>query len=124
MDEHYLLAMVRYVELNPVKAKFCSQPQDWVWSSASAHLLGRDDHVVTVNPMLEQIADWRTYLSVEESEEDLSTIRRFSSSGRPAGNASFVQTLEVLTGRDLQKKKPGPKSGNSKLSPEFQNAIH
>ncbi|MCP4076403.1 MAG: hypothetical protein GY744_09485 [Gammaproteobacteria bacterium] len=75
------------VELNPVKAKLCCQSQDWV--CASAHLLGRDDHVVMVNPMLELIADWRTCLPVEGSEEDLSTIRRFSSSGRPAGNASF-----------------------------------
>lgn len=29
MDEPYLMATVRYVELNPVKAKLCATPEDW-----------------------------------------------------------------------------------------------
>ncbi len=29
MDEAYLLATVRYVERNPVVAKFCRQPDEW-----------------------------------------------------------------------------------------------
>jgi putative transposase len=45
----------------------------------------------------------------ESSEEKFDSIRRFSSSGRPAGDATFVQGLEELTGRELRKKKPGPK---------------
>ncbi|WP_221191966.1 transposase [Microbulbifer rhizosphaerae] len=36
MDEPYLLATVRYVELNPVKAKLVVDPRDWPWSSARA----------------------------------------------------------------------------------------
>jgi hypothetical protein len=34
-----------------------------------------------------------------------------SAMGRPAGDESFVEFLDILTGRGLQKKKPGPKSG-------------
>ena len=33
MDEHYLLATVRYVERNPVAARLCRHPRDWRWSS-------------------------------------------------------------------------------------------
>ncbi len=109
MDEQYLLATVRYVERNPVKAKLCFLAEEWRWSSAGAHLLGVDDHIVTVKPMLERIPDWRAYLSMEEGERELSTIKHHSTSGRPAGDTTFVQYLEALTGRDLQKKKPGPK---------------
>jgi REP element-mobilizing transposase RayT len=29
--------ITRYIEQNPVKAGLCSRPEDWAWSSASAH---------------------------------------------------------------------------------------
>ena len=36
MDEEYLIAAVRYVEQNPVKAKLVSNAWDYPWSSAKA----------------------------------------------------------------------------------------
>lgn len=33
MDENHLLATVRYIELNPLRAKLCDSPIDWPWSS-------------------------------------------------------------------------------------------
>ena len=57
MDECHLMAAVRYVELNPVRASMCLEPQDWQWSSVRAHLLGRDDSVVRVEPMLQRVTD-------------------------------------------------------------------
>ena len=109
MDERYLLATVRYVELNPVKAKLCVKPEHWRWSSVRAHLRGQDDQVVMVGPMQERIANWRDYLSAASSKDELDSIRRFTSSGRPAGDATFIHNLEQLTGRELHRKKPGPK---------------
>ncbi|MGB9499637.1 MAG: hypothetical protein ACKVE4_07770 [Dissulfuribacterales bacterium] len=52
MDEKYLLACVRYVENNPVRAKLSDRTESWRWSSAAAHLSGQDDRLVTVRPML------------------------------------------------------------------------
>jgi len=43
MDEQHLLAAARYVERNPVRARLCARPQDWLWSSAAAHLAAGDD---------------------------------------------------------------------------------
>ena len=43
MDEAYLLAAARYVELNPVRARLVTSAADWPWSSARAHRSGRDD---------------------------------------------------------------------------------
>ena len=34
MDERHLIAAARYVELNPVRARWCQRPEDWAWSSA------------------------------------------------------------------------------------------
>jgi putative transposase len=38
MEPAHLMAAVRYVELNPVKAKLAGQAEDWSWSSARAHV--------------------------------------------------------------------------------------
>lgn len=109
MDERHLMSAVRYVELNPVRAGLCSKTEDWIWSSARAHLLGRDDGVVTVQPMLDRVSDWRRYLSQDVHGVDIDAIRRFSSTGRPAGDSAFVDRLEAVTGRSLTKLKPGAK---------------
>jgi putative transposase len=110
MNEQYLLATVRYVELNPVKAKLCALAEEWAWSSAGSHILACDNDVVSVQPMLERISDWKDYLQQGERDIDRNTIRQCLSTGRPAGDEQFVQELEALTGMDLSKKKPGPKA--------------
>ncbi len=112
MDEQYLWATVRYVEINLVKAKLCEKPEDWRWSSAGAYLRGKDDQVVSVKPLLERVPDWNAYLCTKPVEEELNSIRKHSSSGRPAGDEIFIQRLETLTDMELHKKKPWPKSGN------------
>ena len=54
MDEAHLLTAVRYVALNPVRARLVARAQDWPWSSVRAHLAGEDDGVVRVAPVLER----------------------------------------------------------------------
>ncbi len=110
MDENYLLATVRYTELNPVRANLCRLPEDWHWSSAKPHLCGEDNSVVTVKPMLDRVGNWLEYLSTEEATMDLTKIRQHAGTGRPMGEESFVEHLEVLTGKVLKKGKPGPRS--------------
>jgi putative transposase len=109
MDEDHLLAAVRYVEQNPVRAGLCPQPADWAWSSACAHLAGEDDALVSVAPMLERIKDWKSYLAAEDSPIRVEKIRKHARTGRPMGDDAFIARLEYLTGRCLRKKKPGPK---------------
>ncbi|MGZ3382632.1 MAG: transposase [Isosphaeraceae bacterium] len=42
MDEDHLLTAAQYVELNPVRAGLVQAPSCYRWSSAAAHLRGRD----------------------------------------------------------------------------------
>ena len=110
MDECYLLATVRYVERNPVVAKLCRQPDDWPWSSATAHMVGKDDGLVKVQPMIERIDDWAAYLSGESAQVDAHEhIEQHTRTGRPLGDNSFVARLKVITGKSLAAKKPGRK---------------
>lgn len=108
MDENYLLAAVRYVELNPVQAQLCRLPQDWRWSSTIAHLAGRDDQLVKVSPMLDRVADWAGYLASDGETCD-KLLDQYSRTGRPLGDECFISKLESLTGIVLARKRPGRK---------------
>ena len=110
MDETYLHAAVRYVELNPVKAGLVNAPEQWRWSSARAHLQGRDDGLVCVAPMLHRVGDWSSYLSKRTDPADEDLIRLHGRTGRPLGAESFVEQMEKYCGRSLRPLKPGPKS--------------
>ena len=110
MDEHYLLATVRYTELNPIRAKLCNRPEDWECSSVHVHLRGSRDELVTVEPMLDRIAHWSAYLQTENSAAELDTIRRHARTGRPIQDETFLTKLEKITGKDLRILNPGPKA--------------
>ena len=110
MDEEYLLAAVRYVELNPVRAGLCNHAADWPWSSARAHLQARSDILVDVKPMRERIQDWSAYLDTEVPRAKTDVIRDHIGTGRPAGSDKFIDELEGRTGRVLRKRRAGRKS--------------
>ena len=110
MDEKYLLACVRYIEMNPVRAMLVTGPGKWLWSSASAHISGYDDSLVTVAPLLEITGgNWEDFLSAAIREEEIIEMRKHEKTGRPLGSGSFVENLENTLGRILKPKKAGRK---------------
>jgi putative transposase len=109
MDEEYLLSAVRYIELNPVRAGLVEKAWLYPWSSATAHVRGRDDTLVKVKPLLGRVEDWREYLNTEPDSTDIELLRRHARSGRPLGSSEFVETLESATGRELAPHMRGPK---------------
>ena len=48
LDERYVLTAARYVELNPGARDRSSAPSRYPWSSALAHVRGRDDTLAHV----------------------------------------------------------------------------
>jgi len=109
MDERYLLAAARYIELNPVRARMVARPEDYCWSSTRAHLSGRDDDLVAVAPLLRLVGNWKAFVSSGIAEEDMESIRRHERTGRPLGNDDFIVRIERAINRILGKQKPGPK---------------
>lgn len=115
MDEPYLMAAARYVELNPVRAKLVDNAEEWPWSSAKSHLSGRDDRLVKVAPLLAMIGDWRGFLNSAMREEELRDLREHGRTGRPLGSATFLEHLEAMVGRVLKPQKGGRPSILRKL---------
>jgi len=110
MDEEHLAHAMRYVSLNPVRARLVQRPQDWEWSSVRAHLAGKDDALVHVAPALERYGDFGQFLGEESQDTDAwRALRRSETSGRPLGSATWIEGLEARTGRSLARQRPGPK---------------
>ena len=110
MDETHLVNAVRYVSLNPVRARLVKRAQDWIWSSTRAHRAGVDDKVVKVAPVLARVGDFAPFLD-EPFDEDsaYAALRRAETIGRPVGDADWLKALEEQTGRSLAPAKRGRK---------------
>lgn len=110
MEEKYLLACTKYVELNPVRAGLVKKPEEWPWSSAVSHLQGKDDVLVKVSPMLELVnKPWENFLGRDVHKENIELFRKHERTGRPLGENSFLEKMENLLGRNIKPGKPGPK---------------
>ena len=110
MDESYLLAAARYIELNPVKAGIVNQADQYPWSSAVFHTTGQEDGLVSNSCLEEMVPDWETFLRDGDDKNQVHEIEKAERTGRPIGSNLFLNRLEAILGRDITKKKPGPKS--------------
>lgn len=107
----YLWLAARYIERNPIRAKFARNPEDWEWSSARAHINGEKDVVLSLRDWLDETEreEYRRFVKEEGREEE---IRKATSTGRPLGDLRFTESLERKLGRPLKPKKAGrPKRG-------------
>lgn len=109
MDEAHLMAAVRYVAMNPVRARLCAEPRDWAWSSTRAHLAGHDDGLVAVSHVLGLWPDFEALLAQEPDDKAVAALRAAEGTGRPLGTADFVSDLERRLGRPLARRAPGRK---------------
>ena len=109
LDEPHLLAAARYVELNPVRAGLVRAAKSWPWSSAKAHLAGRDDELARVKPLLALVAEWRSLLNRPWPTEAWETLLQHERTGRPLGSPEFVADLERVLGRPLGPQRRGRK---------------
>ncbi|HLG80854.1 MAG TPA: transposase [Bradyrhizobium sp.] len=109
MDERHLTAALRYVSLNPVRARLVERAQDWRWSSTRAHLRGKDDGVTALAPVRNRFPDFAGLLASEPEADLFASLRAAESIGRPLGDDRFIARLERRTGRILKPGKRGPK---------------
>jgi putative transposase len=109
MDEAHLLSAIRYVALNPVRARLAPRAQDWPWSSVAAHLSGRDDGLVTVRPVLDRVDRFDELIETDADDPAFALIRRAAATGRPLATAAFVADLELRLGRPIARRAPGRK---------------
>jgi putative transposase len=109
LDESHLWAVVRYVELNPVRAGLVERAEDYPWSSAAAHCALRSDSVLSKEfPPAGVIENWQDWLGKGgHDDETHDAIRQQTRTGRPCGSSKFLDQVENLLDRMLRPKKGG-----------------
>jgi len=108
LEGEHVIAAIRYVLRNPVRAGIVRKAWTYPWSSAG-WLIGEasDDPLAERSPVLLEVDDWRALLSRDPLEDE--ALRRHTRTGRPLGSESFLVAVEKLTGRSLRPRKPGRK---------------
>jgi putative transposase len=110
MDDAHTANAVRYIALNPVTAGLVTRAEHWPWSSAAAHLAGKDSHAVRVAPVLERVGNFGAFLyGNHEAEAEAAMIERGLSTGRPMGSREWLEAVEAKTGLSLIPQKRGRK---------------
>jgi putative transposase len=112
LDRDHLGTALRYVDLNPVRGGLVERAADYRWSSARAHIEGRDPSGMLDLKTWKQICpcrDWEQALAWSNADEQLAErLRQATRTGRPSGPEPFVTDLEQVLQRPLQRRKPGP----------------
>ena len=115
MDGPHTEAALRYVLMNPVRAKLVNRADGWPWSSAAALLKGKDDGLTDCGAVQEQFGDVALLLAEgPEAEMMEMQLRRAETIGRPLGSPTFLDKLERKLGRALKPAKRGPKPSKEK----------
>jgi len=106
-----LRSLMRYVELNPVRAALVRSAGDYAWSSAVTHLGGTDAaELVDLEQWRKEWTpkEWARWLGEgEERIGEARAIRDATHAGRPLGSAEFVCGLEQRWVRKLAPGKAG-----------------
>ena len=110
---HLWTALV-YVEQNPVRAGMVASAGEYRWSSARAHLDGRDETGLLDMDWWRRSGppNWATYLAVDDAEAR-ETLRRCTYAGRPYGSEEFVNEIGKRFGRYWTKGRPSPEKAPS-----------
>jgi putative transposase len=103
-NSQHLWTALRYVERNPVRAGVVAQASDYKWSSATAHLSGKDRQRCLDMGFWAQAGGaerWTALLAEPDDGGELKRLRSATYAGKPYGGPEFKDKLQ-------QQKKPAP----------------
>ncbi len=108
----------RYVDgLNPVKAGLVSTPEEYHWSSAKAHIRGKDNALVTVKTLLELVSNGQQFLCGDASNDEYELMQQHERTGR---RTTFrQQTIYGTVGKPV-----GQNSDSSKRWSAKENTLN
>jgi putative transposase len=110
LDDEHLWAAVKYVELNPVRARLVDRAEDYPWSSARCHARYQPDELLApARPFPGKVENWSDWLATEPRQRHIKALRKNTSTGRPTGSDGFVTRLEASLARILRPQKRGRK---------------
>lgn len=107
--DRYLLTVIRYIELNPVRAAMVVRPEDYRWSSVHSHLGRACDPLLTLHPLYlalgcdpsQRAKAYDAWLRAGVGDDDLADVRRYIAQERALGDARFQRMVERALNRPV-----------------------
>ena len=117
-QDRHVLAVCRYIDLNPVRAQMVVHPRDYRWSSYGALSGTRVDMLVTPHAALEQLGTspmaYARWCEAGADYSELERLRRATENELAFGSEAFKEKIESMTDRATVARPPGPPRGYRK----------
>jgi putative transposase len=100
-ESAYFLRLLRYIHMNPIRAHFVKDPEDYPWSSHGAYLGHMEFVWLTTSYGLSKFEDildtarlkYRNYILKQETEDMLKELRQGFSDGQVLGDDNFLEDI-------------------------------
>jgi len=95
--DNYFLAVLKYIERNPARAKLVRMPEEWRWGSAYRRISGsKEAKALLATPIVPLPRQYQKWIAQAENEEDIETIRHSVNKGTAYGSDMWKDELDVL----------------------------
>lgn len=109
-NDNYLLTVMRYIELNPVRAEMVEHPSEYPWSSYRSNAMGKDIELIKPHTLYKQLGDtdeqrqdnYRQLFRGRIADYTLEEIREATNRAWVLGNDRFKQEIESVANRRTQ----------------------
>ena len=92
--DKYLLALIKYVERNPVRAKLVRNCENWRWGSAWRRIYGDKKQKKLMDPSPTPLPHGYTkWINTPDNKDDLPVIRHALNKGVPYGRDRWVDAM-------------------------------
>ena len=114
-SESYLLTCMRYIELNPLRARMVSHPSEYRWSSYHFNAFGQADELVTPHLVYRRLdkspaarqAAYRQLFRQHIAERELTAIRDATNKAWVLGSDHFKKRVQRQVERHVEPKARG-----------------
>lgn len=89
----YLLAVLRYVERNPVRASLVSHAVEWRWSSAVERSQSVEQGELLAPSPVPLPSPWLDWVDLPMTGAELASIRRCAKRDRPLGDSEWARDI-------------------------------
>lgn len=109
-DNAYLLAVLKYIERNSVRAGLTDRVENWKWGSGFRRF-HHDDILISESP-IDLPSDYGSWINEPDKEADIESVRLSISKSRPFGTMVWTEQMVERFGLKLTTRSRGrPRKG-------------
>jgi putative transposase len=117
-----VLAVIRYVEANPLRAGLVARAEDWPWSSL--HEWHRGAVGIADAWPVDRPTDWLAIVNAPQPDADLTAVRTSVTRGRPFGPPAWAESIATELGLTFTLRDRGrPRKGDIQNIPPSDSPV-